>query len=87
MDVNSDEWRSKLNYIRRKWRVREDVVISGMSGRFPKSENIQEFTENLFNGVDMMSSGNDRFPAGKKMFQKLSSLEKVCWKIAFTRYK
>ena len=64
MDVNSDEWRSKLNYARRKWRVQEDVVISGMSGRFPKSENIQEFVENLFSGVDMMSSGNDRFPAG-----------------------
>ncbi|XP_074599362.1 fatty acid synthase-like [Brevipalpus obovatus] len=65
MDVNSDEWRAKLNYVRRKWRVKEDVVISGMSGRFPKSENIQEFTQNLFSGVDMTSSGNDRFPAGK----------------------
>ncbi|XP_074599361.1 fatty acid synthase-like [Brevipalpus obovatus] len=65
MDLNSDDWRSKLNYVRRKWRVKDDVVISGMSGRFPKSENIQEFTENLFNGVDMTSSGNDRYPAGK----------------------
>ncbi|XP_074599359.1 fatty acid synthase-like [Brevipalpus obovatus] len=65
MDLNSDEWRSKLNYVRRKWRVEEDVVISGMSGRFPKSENIQEFTQNLFSGIDMTSSGNDRFPAGK----------------------
>ncbi|XP_074596259.1 fatty acid synthase-like [Brevipalpus obovatus] len=65
MDLNSNEWRSELNYVRRKWRVKEDVVISGMSGRFPKSENIQEFSENLFNGVDMTSSGNDRYPAGK----------------------
>ncbi|XP_074598058.1 fatty acid synthase-like [Brevipalpus obovatus] len=65
MDLNSNEWRSKLNYVRRKWRVKEDVVISGMSGRFPKSENIQEFTQNLFKGVDMTSSGDDRFPAGK----------------------
>ncbi|XP_074599358.1 fatty acid synthase-like [Brevipalpus obovatus] len=64
MDLNSDEWRSKLNYVRRKWHVKEDVVISGMSGRFPKSENIQEFTQNLFSGIDMTSSGNDRFPAG-----------------------
>jgi len=64
MDVDSDEWRSQLNYVRREWRVREDVVISGMSGRFPKSENIQEFSENLFNKVDMTSFANERFPAG-----------------------
>ncbi|XP_074596467.1 fatty acid synthase-like [Brevipalpus obovatus] len=42
----------------------EDVVITGMSGRFPKSQSIEEFTKNLFNGVDMMTSGNDRCPAG-----------------------
>lgn len=65
MDLNSNEWRSKLNYTRRKWHVKEDVVISGMSGRFPKSENVQEFAENLFNGVDMVTSGNDRFPSVK----------------------
>ncbi|XP_074599363.1 fatty acid synthase-like [Brevipalpus obovatus] len=80
MDLNSDEWRSKLNYVRRKWRVKDDVVISGMSGRFPKSENIQEFTENLFSGIDMTSSGNDRYLAGKHGFPtncgKLEKLEK-----------
>ncbi|XP_074596261.1 fatty acid synthase-like [Brevipalpus obovatus] len=63
-DVNLDEWPTELKYIRRKWHVKEDVVISGMSGRFPKSENIQEFTQNLFNGVDMVSSSEDRYPAG-----------------------
>lgn len=63
-DVNSEEWRKRLSYIQRKWLVKEDVVISGMSGRFPKSENVQEFTENLFNGIDMTSSANDRHPAG-----------------------
>ena len=64
MDVNYDELRPKLQYVPRKWQIKDDVVISGMSGRFPKSENIQEFTENLFNGLDMMSSGNDRYLAG-----------------------
>ncbi|XP_074596262.1 fatty acid synthase-like [Brevipalpus obovatus] len=68
MDVDCDNWRSKLSYTRRKWHVKEDVVISGMSGRFPKSENIQEFTQNLFNGVDMVSSSEDRYPAGKYGF-------------------
>ena len=65
MDVNSDEWRSRLNYVRRKWRVQEDVVVSGMSGRFPKSANIQEFAENLFKRIDMTSHAIDRFPAGE----------------------
>ncbi|XP_074602404.1 fatty acid synthase-like isoform X2 [Brevipalpus obovatus] len=64
MNNSSGEWTRKLDYIKRKWCVQEDVVISGMSGRFPKSANIQEFTENLFGGIDMMTGGNDRFPSG-----------------------
>jgi len=31
------------------------IVISGCSGRFPESANLQEFSDNLFNGVDMIS--------------------------------
>lgn len=65
MDVGHEDWRSNLNYTRRKWCVKEDVVISGMSGRFPRSANIQEFSKNLFDGVDMMTGGNDRFPSGE----------------------
>ncbi|KAF4517409.1 hypothetical protein B566_EDAN005018 [Ephemera danica] len=34
----------------------EDVVISGMSGRFPDCDNVHEFKENLYNKVDMMTS-------------------------------
>lgn len=60
MDVQYND-----NFIHRKWKIKDDVVISGMSGRFPKSESVQEFTDNLFNSVDMMTGGNDRFPSGK----------------------
>lgn len=66
--MSSSKWAPELSYIKRKWCVQEDVVISGMSGRFPKSDSVQEFAENLFNGVDMMTGGNDRFPSGKREF-------------------
>ena len=34
---------------------RDDIVISGISGKLPESDNIQEFADNLFNGVDMIT--------------------------------
>lgn len=67
MDLDSNEWRN-LNYHKRKWFVQDDVVISGVSGRFPKSENVQQFKDNLFNKMDMMTGGNARFPSGKSSF-------------------
>lgn len=62
---NSDNWRDDINYRKRRWFVDDDIVISGISGRYPKSENVQQFKENLFNKVDMMTGGNDRYPAGE----------------------
>ncbi|CAG7837563.1 unnamed protein product, partial [Allacma fusca] len=38
-----------------------EVVISGISGRFPMSDNLDEFWENLVNGKDMISDEHDRF--------------------------
>nr|KAF7429600.1 hypothetical protein H0235_005998 [Vespula pensylvanica] len=37
------------------------VVISGMSGRFPKSGNINELMENLMNGIDCVSADHNRW--------------------------
>ena len=31
----------------------EEIVISGMSGLFPKSDSVLEFKENLYNGVSL----------------------------------
>ncbi|KAG5674222.1 hypothetical protein PVAND_004202 [Polypedilum vanderplanki] len=39
----------------------DDVVITGIAGRFPKSRNIQEFASNLFNKVDMIDDSDERF--------------------------
>jgi hypothetical protein len=43
----------------------DDVVISGMAGRFPESENIYKFKENLYNKVDMVTEENKRWDVGK----------------------
>jgi len=41
-----------------------DVVISGISGRFPASDSVEEFKNNLYNGVDMVTADNTRWPVG-----------------------
>lgn len=42
----------------------DDVVIAGISGKFPESENIEEFKKNLFDGVDMVTDDERRWPTG-----------------------
>ena len=42
----------------------EDIVISGMSGRFPESDNIDEFAHNLFNKTDLFTEDDRRWPTG-----------------------
>ncbi|XP_034049139.1 fatty acid synthase [Thalassophryne amazonica] len=42
----------------------EEVVIAGMSGRLPESDNLEEFWENLINGVDMVTEDNRRWTPG-----------------------
>lgn len=35
--------------------LEDDVVISGMSGVYPKSNNVEEFAEKLFAKEDLLS--------------------------------
>jgi len=42
----------------------EKVVISGLSGRLPESDNVQEFREHLINGDDMVTEDNRRWEPG-----------------------
>ncbi|NXJ82917.1 FAS synthase, partial [Trogon melanurus] len=42
----------------------EDVVITGIAGRLPESDNLQEFWENLLNGVDMVTEDDRRWKPG-----------------------
>lgn len=42
----------------------DDIVITGISGRLPESSNLEEFWENLVNGVDMVTEDNRRWTPG-----------------------
>uniref|UniRef100_A0A8C7EDZ7 Fatty acid synthase n=1 Tax=Nothoprocta perdicaria TaxID=30464 RepID=A0A8C7EDZ7_NOTPE len=42
----------------------EDVVIAGIAGKLPESENLHEFWENLLNGVDMVTEDDRRWKPG-----------------------
>lgn len=58
----------------------EDIVVSGISGRFPKSNNMREFANNLYNKVDMVDNSESRWkhfhPEVPKRSGKVSNLEK-----------
>uniref|UniRef100_A0A0N4ZB91 Fatty acid synthase n=1 Tax=Parastrongyloides trichosuri TaxID=131310 RepID=A0A0N4ZB91_PARTI len=62
------------------WRGQEDIVITGVSGRFPRSENVAEFGEHLFAGEDLITEDDLRWPPGyydlPKRHGKLKDLKK-----------
>ncbi|XP_057332495.1 fatty acid synthase [Microplitis mediator] len=41
-----------------------EIVITGFSGRLPESENIEEFKRNLFDGIDLVTDDERRWPRG-----------------------
>jgi fatty acid synthase, animal type len=41
--------------------IGENVVISGVSGRFPRANNVQEFSDCLYNKVDMIDDEENRW--------------------------
>ena len=43
----------------------DEIVISGIAGRFPDSDNIKHLQENLFNKVDLVSDDDRRWKPGK----------------------
>jgi len=42
----------------------EEIVISGIAGRFPNSDNVKQLKENLFNKVDLVSANHGRWTIG-----------------------
>ena len=43
----------------------EEIVISGIAGRFPSSDNMNQLRENLFNKIDLVRVDHDRWGKGK----------------------
>lgn len=58
----------------------DEIVVSGISGRFPKSNNLREFEYNLFNKVDMADEDESRWkhfhPLVPRKSGKIRNLEK-----------
>ena len=44
-----------------------------MSGRFPMSKNVDEFAKNLFEGIDMITEDDTRWPKGTVVLIILST--------------
>jgi len=42
----------------------EEIVISGIAGRFPNSDNMNQLRENLFNKVDLVRADHGRWKIG-----------------------
>lgn len=42
----------------------DDIVISGISGKFPQCNNMDELKEALYNGVDLVTENSARYPQG-----------------------
>ena len=47
----------------KKWD--EEIVISGISGRYPECESIKEFWDKLSAGIELISSDERRWPIGE----------------------
>jgi len=43
----------------------DEMSICGISGRFPESESVQEFWENLISGKDMVTEDDRRWKPGE----------------------
>ncbi|XP_017858729.1 PREDICTED: fatty acid synthase [Drosophila arizonae] len=52
------------HYAPRQQALNEEIAITGFSGRLPESSNIEEFKQNLFDGVDMVTDDPRRWERG-----------------------
>ncbi|KAH8325813.1 hypothetical protein KR067_008335, partial [Drosophila pandora] len=49
---------------RQQQQLNDEIAITGFSGRLPESSTIEEFKQNLFNGVDMVNDDPRRWERG-----------------------
>lgn len=55
----------------------DEIVISGVAGRFPECENVEEFCKSLFEGNDLVTENDRRFKPGKNTY--FSKLKQWGW--------
>nr|NP_001137778.2 fatty acid synthase 1, isoform C [Drosophila melanogaster]ACL82985.2 fatty acid synthase 1, isoform C [Drosophila melanogaster] len=52
------------HYVPRQQHLNDEIAITGFSGRLPESSTIEEFKQNLFDGVDMVNDDPRRWERG-----------------------
>jgi len=52
----------------------EKIVISGIAGRFPNSDNMKEFQDNLFNEMDLGSEDHQCWTNCNNIFSQICFL-------------
>ncbi|XP_037026904.1 fatty acid synthase-like [Bradysia coprophila] len=66
----------------------ENIVISGISGRFPKSQNVEELSKNLYAKIDMISdvkTGDDfnaKVPKRRGIIDNLNKFDASCFHVS-----
>ena len=55
-----------------------EIVISGISGRYPESLNMHEFWNRLLSGTELSSIDNRRWPLGESKESSDSAVHNVC---------
>lgn len=53
-------------------------MIAGIAGKLPESDNLQEFWENLMNGVDMVTEDDRRWKPGECLLSPFEALSSEC---------
>lgn len=56
------------NCEKKSWPIDDDIVISGIGGRFPESDNLDELANNLIDNIDMVTRDERRWPIGMFCF-------------------
>lgn len=60
--------------------MEDEIVITGMSGRFPDADNVAEFWEKLCNKVDCITEEGRRWPPGICLLLETKLLFFICMK-------
>lgn len=47
------------------WKLDSDIVISGISGRFPEADSVEELWDKLMNEIPMYTKDARRWPVGE----------------------
>ena len=60
----------------------EEIVISGIAGRFPDSNNMKHFQENLMNKIDLVTDDDRRWKLGRLInrFSRANFFIKIIFK-------